>query len=307
MMPASFSSLDRPPLDSAVLQRRLVSSGLFSQLELLPEIGSTNSVLAERARGWTAFPGRVALTTDHQVAGRGRGERAWVTPFGASIAVSLALQPAVPQSSWTWLPLLAGLAVVRTLRRVCGLQAVVKWPNDVLVPDAALPTTSLGTSALFPGTPLGKTCGILCEVVNAPCGPTVILGIGLNTAQTRDELPVETATSVREAGGTAYDRMTVLTAVLREWVAIEETWARHGGDVEAAGLSAEVREACSTLGATITLRLPQSAPGGAAEMEELTAVAEGIDEHGGLALRLGNGELRRVTAGEVTHVRPLAT
>ena len=122
-------------------------------------------------------PSGFVLATDHQTAGRGRLGRTWTAPRGSSIAMSVLLRPAREPATWTWLPLLAGLAVADSLRAMADVPAVLKWPNDVLVDGA-------------------KICGILAERVDAPSGAACVLGLGINVHLAADELPVPTATSL---------------------------------------------------------------------------------------------------------------
>ena len=89
---------------------------------------------------------------------------------GASLTFSVLLRPAtVPPGRRGWLPLLAGVAVVSAVRAVAGVDAVLKWPNDVLAGDR-------------------KLAGILAE--QAPDGSAVVIGIGLNVATPAEALPV---------------------------------------------------------------------------------------------------------------------
>lgn len=155
------------------------------ELEHHRTTASTNARALELAR-----PGLVVLA-DHQSAGRGRMSRAWESPPGASLLLTATVP--LPAVGAGWLPLLTGLAVQRAVRGVCGLEAVLKWPNDVLLP----------------AEDDRKVCGILCEVggaTDSARGAVVAIGIGLNVAQGRDDLPVPTATSLALArsamGGT---------------------------------------------------------------------------------------------------------
>ena len=133
--------------------------------------------MAAAARQETAEPGTV-LVADYQSAGRGRLGRTWTAPPGTSIAMSVLVRPdGVDPARWTWLPLLTGLAVADGLSGAAGLEARLKWPNDVLVGDR-------------------KVCGILAERVETPVGPACVVGMGINTHLERADLPVPTATSV---------------------------------------------------------------------------------------------------------------
>jgi BirA family transcriptional regulator, biotin operon repressor / biotin---[acetyl-CoA-carboxylase] ligase len=247
----------RPPLDSALLADH--------GIEVLPTTGSTNAVVADRAR--KGAPGWTVVVTEHQTAGRGRLDRTWETPDRAALTFSTLLRPEADGGEWPWLPLLAGVAVVGALQEA-GVPATLKWPNDVLIYDR-------------------KVAGILAERLETPSGPAAVVGIGLNVHQRHDELPVETATSVELATGSAPDRNDLLLGILAR--------LRHQYDAWSAGGGAAVRpaylDACGTIGRQVRVALP----GG----EELVGPASDVDEAGRLVIAG-----RAVAAGDVVHVRP---
>lgn len=302
-----WTDLDRPPLRQAALRAALTGGHdpAWRQLEVVAATGSTNADLAARAVAGAAEG--LVLTTDDQTAGRGRLGRAWTSPPRAAIAVSVLLRPAgepvgagtsptgdltaappVDQARWSWLSLLAGLAVVDALTRVCGLPARLKWPNDVLVPAAGVPAPDDADPDLR------KVCGLLAEVVTTPTGPAVVLGAGINVSQDAAELPVPTATSLRLAGSATTDRDTVLRAYLRALSARYRRWRAAGGDPRASGVGAAYREACVTIGRDVAVRLPGAEP--------VTGRAEGVDDDGRLLVATG-GRVRSFAAGDVLHAR----
>src|SRR5437588_3481126 len=120
------------PLSAEALRARLVAPhGPYAALDVVPSTGSTNSDLAEAAR--TGAADRTVLIAEEQTAGRGRLQRNWASAPGAGLYLSVLLRPAgVPTGRLGWLPLLAGVALVRLARNTAGVPAVVKWPNDLL-------------------------------------------------------------------------------------------------------------------------------------------------------------------------------
>jgi BirA family biotin operon repressor/biotin-[acetyl-CoA-carboxylase] ligase len=284
----TWGDLTRPPLREAALRAALTrgDSAPWRALEVVPRTGSTNVDLVARARRGEA-PGLV-LATDDQTAGRGRLARRWIAAPRSSLAVSVLLAPTVPARRWGWLPLLAGVCVVRVLTRVAGLPAVLKWPNDVLVP--------------VPGRERDegyrKVCGILAEVVAGPDGArSVVLGTGLNISQTPEELPVPQATSLYLAGAATTDRDPVLRAYLRQLATDLRAWEVADGDPRRSGLGAAYREACATIGRRVEVHLPGAEP--------LTGVCEGVDDDGRLLVRDGSATDHALAAGDVVHLRSM--
>jgi BirA family transcriptional regulator, biotin operon repressor / biotin---[acetyl-CoA-carboxylase] ligase len=285
-----WRDLSRPPLRASGLRRALTEGPApdWRRLDVVDETGSTNADLAVRAAAGEA-EGAV-LVADHQIAGRGRRDRTWTSPPRAGLAVSVLFRPAehrVPPEQWSWLTLMAAVAVTDVLTRFCGLPATVKWPNDVLVEDL-------------------KVAGLLAEVVRptagAGAGAAVVLGIGLNVSQDAGELPVPTATSLRLAGSAVTDCDPVLRAVLRALAARYRAFVepdRPGGGVR--GIAAVYRERCSTVGRDVRVHRPDGTT--------ITGLADGIDDEGRLLVRpfVAEGEGPAVlvlSAGDVVHIRP---
>ena len=261
MAPGAYDDLSRPPLRARALQRALAPDGW--RVEVVPSIGSTNAVVAERALA--GEPAGLVLVAESLTAGRGRLDRTWVSPPRAGLTFSALVRPDLPPVRWPWLPLLTGLAVSTALRGPAELDAVVKWPNDVLVGGR-------------------KLCGVLAEV---PETGAAVLGVGLNVTTRAAELPTVPAgtppTSVELAGGSTTDRDTLLRAVLR---ALSEVLRDVDGSRHA------YRERCSTLGQRV--RVVQ--PGGAVT----EGVAETVDDGGRLVV-----DGVAYGAGDVVHLRPV--
>ena len=232
---------------------------------MVERTGSTNALVADRARDGAAAG--LVVATEHQVAGRGRLDRTWETPDRAALTFSVLWRPRRPGAEWPWLPLVAGVAVVGALREH-GVDAGLKWPNDVMVGDH-------------------KLAGILAERVETPTGPAAVLGIGLNADQTREELPVDTATSVTLATGTSPDRTGLLASLVTHLRQEYDAWQAGG----AAAVRAAYLEACVTVGRQVRVSLP----GG----DELVGRAGDVDAAGRLVVA-GTP----VAAGDVVHVRP---
>jgi BirA family biotin operon repressor/biotin-[acetyl-CoA-carboxylase] ligase len=273
----------RPALDAAWLAAQLRTgdsagapspqAGLWREIRVVAETGSTNADLLAEARAG-AGEGLV-LAAEAQSAGRGRLGRGWLSPPGTALTFSVLLRPGgVPPARLGWLPLLAGVAITAALAGTAGLDARLKWPNDVLAGRA-------------------KLAGVLAEAG----GGAVIIGAGLNIYQRRAELPVPTATSLWLAAPAATGpaaREHLLAAVLREFAARYRAWQDWAGDADGCGLRPEYLRRSATVGQRVTVTLP----GGGA----VSGTATGVDPDGRLAVRTGTG-LVRLSAGDVEHVR----
>jgi BirA family transcriptional regulator, biotin operon repressor / biotin---[acetyl-CoA-carboxylase] ligase len=261
------------PLDAGALRAALI--GRWTQVDVVERTGSTNAdLLAAAADG---APDRTVLVAEHQDAGRGRLARTWVAPPGSGITVSVLLRPVgVPPSRFGWLPLLAGLALLDTVRSLTDALACLKWPNDLLL-----------------GPEQRKAAGVLAEVADA-ARPAVVLGIGMNVAAAPPDQPG--ATSLAAEGAVA-DRARVLTTLLDRLAEREAQWRDGRGDPEATRLRADYRAGCATLGSEVKVEMP----GGAAP---LRGIAEDVDQDGRLLLLDPAGHRRAVAAGDVVHLRP---
>ncbi|WP_245559088.1 biotin--[acetyl-CoA-carboxylase] ligase [Microbacterium indicum] len=229
----------------------------------VPHTGSTNADLVAALAAGEDLDHLHALVTRDQRGGRGRLDRSWDTPAGSSIALSLVLRVGrIPAERRGWIPLVAGAAMAAAIgEQLPGHDVGVKWPNDVLVDGR-------------------KICGILAEVA---LPDAVVVGSGVNTRMTAEDLPVPTATSFAALDEEAdeerlirdyRDRLSELLAVL------ERRPAR-----------AEVERVLVTLGREVTAHLP----GGG----KLTGVAEHLDDDGRIVIAG-----RAVAAADVVHLRP---
>ncbi|GAA0542256.1 biotin--[acetyl-CoA-carboxylase] ligase [Paractinoplanes ferrugineus] len=284
-MPASpYTDLDRPPLSPRSLERALVTpNGLWTRIDVRARTASTNADAATAAMA--DEPEGLVVVAEEQTAGRGRRERQWTSPPRAGLTLSVLLRPGLarPERDWpalrpgafSWLPLMAGVALMEAVERVAEVDAALKWPNDLLVGG-------------------GKCAGILAEA----SGDVVVVGIGLNVTTRREELPGTNglpATSLKVAGAAGLDRDPLLRALLRGLAGWYGGWREAGGDAELSGLLGAYRRGCATLGREVRVLLPA---GG-----EILGEATSVDDGGQLVVRSADGVTHRVSAGDVLHVR----
>jgi BirA family biotin operon repressor/biotin-[acetyl-CoA-carboxylase] ligase len=197
---------------------------------------------------------------------------------GEALTFSVLLRPVtVPADRRGWLPLLTGVAVVSAVRSVSGVDAALKWPNDVLAGER-------------------KLAGILAE--QAPDESAVVIGIGLNVATPAESLPASPsglrATSLL-AEGAKVSREELLAAVLDEF---ERRYAAFRADPDPAGTGvlAEYRSLCATLGQAVRAELPLG--------RVLAGTATDVDAGGRLLIAERPGDPPvPISAGDVVHVR----
>ncbi len=225
-----------------------------------PECESTQQLLLG-----SGLPEGAVAATDHQTGGRGRLGRVWNEPAGSSVLTSVLLEPPkgrrLPELS-----LVAALAAAETIETAVVLSAQVKWPNDVMLNRR-------------------KVAGILSELSDG----TVVVGIGINVNQTRDELPLDAPTepgSLRTATGTTFDRAVLLGSLLSRLERMYDIWREEGLDGIYGGLGARD----FLRGRRIT-----------ADGETATAVQ--ILRDGRLEIETDAGEVKALESGEVLFER----
>jgi BirA family transcriptional regulator, biotin operon repressor / biotin---[acetyl-CoA-carboxylase] ligase len=266
----------RPALDADFLRSGLTAPP-WTRLDVVEETGSTNADLLARSAAGEDIAGAV-LIAEHQSAGRGRHGRRWSAPPRSQLALSVGVDVSdVAPDAWGWLPLAAGVAVVDAVAEVAGVAAGLKWPNDVQVGPQESP---------------GKLAGILAEVA-APAR-TVVVGLGVNATMTAEEAPDPVAVSLAMLGVDAVDRDRLAAAVLRHLAVVTTRWRRADGRDDALG--ADYRARSRTLGSRVRATLPGD--------RAVEGVAEGIDGVGRLQIRT-SGDLVTVSAGDITHLRPV--
>lgn len=255
-------------LSSAAIQDDLGTQFIGQQVVYRPEIGSTNDEARRLASGG-ATEGTLVIA-EFQSEGRGRLDRTWVAPPGSSLLMSIVFRPELAPHQVQRLTMSCGLAVTDAIELDTGLRAGLKWPNDVVIGGA-------------------KAGGILTEVGLA--GAQVeyaVVGIGLNVnldpALLPPDLPVP-ATSLCHELGAKLARLPLLRTLLQR---IEERYlALESGQSPHREWAARL----VTLGKPVTVTATGSV---------LAGMAEDVDADGALLVRLADGRLERVLAGDVS-------
>lgn len=181
----------------ADLQKACRTKLLGREILYLDSTPSTNRRAREEAR--RGAPEGAVVIADSQSQGRGRMGRPWSSPRGVNLYLSIVLRPPLSPAQIPSMTLLAGVSCARAIGKVTGLDARLKWPNDIYVGGR-------------------KTAGILAETEGGNPGlHFVILGIGINVNWEAENMPAdlrETATSLCTEGGREFDRSALAGEVL---------------------------------------------------------------------------------------------
>lgn len=257
--------LNRHEITAGLVTRRIASS-----LVCLKETESTNAVAFKMAEDG-AEEGTVVIA-DAQSAGKGRLGRIWLSPPGVNLYCSVVLRPAISPVAACQLTFLSVVAVARAIEKCTELKPQIKWPNDILISGK-------------------KVAGLLNEM-NAETEKVnfVVLGIGVNLnmrlAQLGETLR-HPATSLMEEGGAEVDRVAFTRTLLQE---LDELYDRFLVEGEAP-MRAEWLERSAIKGRRVRVNL------GA---REITGEVQGVDQFGGLLVKLYDGTVETVLSGDVT-------
>lgn len=256
--------MDRLALLAHPAVRSAVARELGRDIEFHARIDSTQiRARALAAEGATAG----VVVADAQDVGQGTRGRTWVAPPGSSLLASWIFRPA--PGAPAMFAALAGLAVARALDGLGCAGALLKWPNDVELDGR-------------------KIAGVLAHGTSDGRGGSLVLGIGINVHQRREDLAPEireTATSLAIAGASV-DRLALLDRITRELDAVAEARTRSESRDAWAARS-------SVLGKAVTVSIDGRAP--------FSGTATAIDDEGALLVHTANG-IERVISGDVSRV-----
>jgi BirA family biotin operon repressor/biotin-[acetyl-CoA-carboxylase] ligase len=239
--------------------------GLEQRIHYFPEISSTMDAARELAKRG-AGEGTIVIA-EAQTRGRGRLSREWLSPEGG-IYFTLILRPGISPAYAPRINLMASIAVAATIRKLFGLKAELKWPNDVLIEGR-------------------KVCGILAEIdAEMDVVNFVNVGIGIN-ANTSIPQFEKTVTSLKGALGREISRKEFLSALLMEIERLQPLL-----------MNADLLQEWKKLSVTLNKDVRIAAPG-----EVIVGRAIDIDTTGALVVKERNGSLKKAVAGDCIHLR----
>lgn len=238
-----------------------------------PETGSTNDDAKTLMDACPGLPEGTLLLAESQSRGRGRLSRQWVSPRGG-IFMSLILYPSLPPARIPALSLVAGYSVCLAIQSGFGLEAKLKWPNDVLIGGR-------------------KVAGLLCELrgeLDKIMG--IVVGIGINANIDPSDLPRDAAypaASLQQVLGRKVDKSALIASVLNHFEQLYVRFTENGLEPLLPGILGNL----AYVGQQVTVKRA-----GTSEVQTGTVV--GIDPEGRLVLDLGNSLRVALEAGELT-------
>ena len=243
-----------------------ITSGLNTEfigrkLYIYDETDTTN----ERAKANNTVPEGSVFIAEVQTHGKGSRGRGWVSPRGTGIWHTILLKPDISPLEVSQITLVAGLAVCKAI----GLDAKIKWPNDIVIGDR-------------------KVCGILTEMsAEMDMVNYVVCGIGINVNTESFDKEIEhRATSMYIESGIKYHRDEIISRLLNEF---EHYYKKFLGGGLGAILD-EYKKHCVTIGRDVSVIFKK---------ETVTGKAVDVDENGALVVDTASGIIR-VTSGEVS-------
>lgn len=238
-------------------------------LHFFPELGSTN--IQAKVEAEAGAPHGMLVVTDVQTAGRGRRGKQWSSPADTNLYFSIVLRPQLSPDKAPMLTLVMGHSVSMAIRRVTGLPAGIKWPNDIVINGK-------------------KVCGILTEMSAEPDYiQHVVTGVGVNVRKQAFEGELaERACCLEQECGRKVSRSALLAAIMEQFEDDYECFMRSE---DMSGLLDSYCNLLVNRGREVCVL----DSGGA-----YRGVAQGITSGGELLVELPDGQVRQVYAGEVS-------
>lgn len=242
------------------------------EIIIFDEVKSTNDAAMEM--GAKGEDEGLVVVAESQQHGRGRLGRTWFSPKGVNLHVSFLLRPEIAPVNAPVLTMMASLATAEAISKTTGLEARIKWPNDILVNQK-------------------KISGILTEMNSEEERVKyVVIGIGINVNMKYEDFPKNPRiplTSVTEATGRKADRSGLLCSLI-------ETMDSKYEELKDKGLMSIImkwRGLCDTLGKRVKVTSPGIV---------ITGIAEDVTQEGGLVIRISEDAVKIIYSGDVTVV-----
>ena len=251
------------------LESRLDTQWLGKEIVYKEVVGSTNAEVRKLAED--GAKDGLLVVADSQTQGKGRRGRIWESPKGTNLYFSMLLKPEFEPDKASMITLVAAYSVAKVIRETTGLDAKIKWPNDIVVGKK-------------------KVCGILTEMsMERDYIHHVVVGIGINVNEEKflEELE-EMATSLKKEKGCLVSRANLLSAILLQF---EADYLKFLAMEDLRPFLDEYNKILVNKGALVKVLDPKG---------EFSGIAGGIGADGRLIVFKENGQIEAVYAGEVS-------
>lgn len=216
------------------------------------------------------------ILADEQAKGKGRHGRSWFSPPGAGVYMSCILRPEMTPAEIPKITLIAAVAVARAIRSVTGLDATIKWPNDIIICGK-------------------KVCGILTEMkAEQDRIDFIILGIGVNVNHAGGELPSTGTTLAGESAASGMDGAVSRIEIVRTILRTLEKYYIILKNKGSGSIIEEWKELSSMIGSRVRVSM---------QNRSFDATAHNLDPDGSLIVRHDSGLLEKISSGDVMMVR----
>lgn len=256
-------------LSQAEIESRISTEWAGRNVSYFRETDSTNT--QAKRLGEEGAPAGTLAVADRQMAGKGRRGRSWDSPPGRDIYMSLLLRPDIRPSDAPMLTLVMAQSVAEAIREKTGIDARIKWPNDIVAGGK-------------------KLCGILTEMsAEMDYINYIVIGVGINVNQPSfPEDIADRATSLMLEAGRSFLRGPLITAVMERF---EDNYSRFLGTNDLSGMREAYNELLVNVGEQVRILEPG---------HEYNALSFGINDRGELLVRKEDGSREAVFAGEVS-------
>lgn len=251
------------------LESRINTQWLGKKIVYKETVDSTNAEVRRRAE--EGEDNGLLVVADGQTLGKGRRGRSWESPKGTNLYFSMLLKPDFAPDKASMITLVAAYSVATVIRKTTGLDAKIKWPNDIVVGKK-------------------KVCGILTEMsMERDYIHHVVVGIGINVNEENYSIELEQmATSLKKEMGNLVLRANLLCDILSQF---EKDYLTFFAAESLKPFVEEYNRMLVNKGALVKVLDPKG---------EFSGIAGGISEDGRLNVFKENGQIEAVYAGEVS-------
>lgn len=242
---------------------------IFKDIHVYSKVDSTNNQAKRLALD--SSKSEKLIIANEQTNGKGRRGNLWISEKGTGIWMSMLVRPNIRPEKAPMLTLVAGLSVVEAVRQFTGLEAKIKWPNDVVINGS-------------------KICGILTEMNGErDYIQNVIIGVGINVNQSSFPKEIEdVATSLKLLTGKSINRNNLIVIILKIF---QNNYKKFISDENLAFMILRYNELCVNVGRQLKIIEARREREG----EGIEVTKEGV-----LLVRDSKGEVFSVNAGEVS-------